>query len=127
MPHVQKTVLVVEDEVSLNNVICDQLRRKGYKVLNAFDGDSGIKTALENHPDAIVLDLMMPKLNGKEVLCELRNDSWGKNVPVIIATNLESIQDMNDCLAKDVRAYFIKTDISIESIVKTVELSLADT
>lgn len=114
-------VLVLEDEVSLNRILCDELTRRGFAVLDAYDGEEGLKIALHQRPDIILLDLKMPKVDGKTFLKQIRADEWGKEVPVLVATNVDTIEDMNECMSSRVEGYFIKSNVSLDTIFKTIE------
>jgi len=86
----QKLVLIVEDEAALRMAVGDILQAEGFAVLQATNGLEGLNTALKEHPDLILLDLMMPVMDGLTMLEKLRADEWGKNVPVFPLTNNNS-------------------------------------
>jgi two-component system sensor histidine kinase/response regulator len=79
-----------------------------------------LETALEKHPDLILLDLMMPKMDGMSMLKKLREDAWGKKVPVIILTNMSSEQKLLEAREANVTDYFIKSDWEIEELPELV-------
>ncbi len=119
----QKTILVVEDEKSLRNAIADVLRLKKFLPLEAKNGREGVELALKKHPDLILLDLIMPEMDGMAALKKIREDGWGATVPVIILTNLSAT---NEKLAGDMAAhklvhYLIKSDWKIHDVIKKVE------
>ena len=87
----QKTVLIVEDEKNIVDILRFNLQRSGYAILEAYDGDDGLKKALSANPDLILLDVMLPKMNGFDVCKALREK--GSNVPVIILTAREEESD----------------------------------
>lgn len=87
----KKTVLIVEDEKSIVDIIRFNLEKEGYGVQTAYDGEAGLTKAREGNPDLILLDVMLPKMNGFDVCRELR--SGGSNVPVIILTAREGESD----------------------------------
>ena len=78
-----KKVLVVEDERTLRDALVKKLSKEEFTVLSAKDGKEGLDTALAEHPDLILLDILMPKMNGIEVLQKLREDEWGAKAKVI--------------------------------------------
>lgn len=82
----QQTVLVIEDEGDVVDLLRYNLNRAGYKVLIARNGVEGLKSARENLPDCVILDLMMPKMNGEEVCRELRDEPLTQHLPVIMLT-----------------------------------------
>lgn len=87
----KKTVLIVEDEKSIADILRFNLQREGYATLEAYDGESGLQQALDQKPDLMLLDVMLPKLTGFEVCKALRDK--GSNVPVIILTAREEEAD----------------------------------
>jgi DNA-binding response OmpR family regulator len=115
-----KTILIIEDETSLQDALKDALTRKGFTCLGENDGEAGLKAALEHKPDLIMLDLLMPKMDGMEMLKKLRQDSWGKGARVLILTNLSA--DTGDRVRTIVETapdfYLVKSDWSINDIVK---------
>lgn len=81
-------ILIVEDDQILLQMYKDKFEIGKFEVVTALDGAEGLNMALEQHPDLILLDLAMPKMDGMTVMRKLREDAWGKAVPVIILTNL---------------------------------------
>lgn len=118
-----KTILIVEDEKSLREALVDILKLKNFVTLEAKNGREGLELALAKHPDAILLDLIMPEMDGMTALKKLREDVWGDRAVVIILTNLSAI---NGNLAADVAVnrpthYLIKSDWKLHDIVKKIE------
>ncbi len=122
--HNKKKVLVVDDNTSLTTVLVDKLSLSGFEAIGAYDGEEGLQKALSLHPDVILLDLVMPKMDGLSMLKKLRADEWGKSCRVIILTLLEE----NDYIAKAVEynifGYIVKTDYSLDEIVDQVKTAL---
>lgn len=115
------TILIAEDEQPLLTSLVDKFAHVGFEVLEARNGEEALRVALSRHPDAILLDLIMPKMDGLAVLDKLRKDEWGKNVPVIILTNL----NMDDRIIREVTEYepsfyLMKSEISLKDIVSKV-------
>lgn len=121
-----KTVLVVEDERSLREAIADVLRFREFKVLEAKNGREGFELALSKHPDLILLDQIMPEMDGMSALRRIREDKWGANVPVIFLTNLSgnSEQLISSVMAHNPVLNLIKSDWKIHDVVKKIELIL---
>ncbi len=116
-----KKILVAEDDKVLLNLVRDQLSAHGYEVLGVSNGKEGLDLALKVHPDLILADVMMPVMGGMEMVTELRKDEWGKNAQIIILTNLNSDESVADFLEKGAYDYLLKSDWSIEDIVKRVK------
>ena len=119
------SVLIVEDEQSLLKALSETLSRNDVHVLTAQNGQEGLAAALQHKPDLIVLDLLMPVMNGEDMLDLLRKDSWGAEVPVIILSNVSKTADVTRNVSrvvdgKQLNDYFVKADTSIEQIVQLV-------
>ncbi|MFA5932250.1 MAG: response regulator [Candidatus Paceibacterota bacterium] len=116
-------ILVVEDEKILVNTLEEKLLAEGFEVLKAYNGIDGFTLALSEHPNLILLDLLMPKMDGMSMLKELRKDDWGKNVPVIILTNLTAgDEERNRDITKlEPSYYFMKTEKSLEEIIEKIK------
>lgn len=119
-----KTILIVEDEAPMLNVLADNLEAEGFAVLRAANGVEGLERALSGHPDLVLLDIMMPQMNGFTMLEKLRADEWGKKVPVIILTNFGDNEKVAEALADDVSEYFVKSDIKLEEVIARVKQKL---
>jgi len=92
-----QTVLIIEDDQIILEMYRDKFQVSHFGVITALNGEDGLAAALRHHPDLILLDLAMPKMDGMTVMKNLRQDQWGMNVPVIILTNLNL---MGECLKK---------------------------
>ena len=108
-PNETYRILIIEDDPDLGYTLNETLQASGFRTMAVADGESGLTLALAHHPDAILLDLKLPKLNGKSVLTRLRNDEWGKYVPVIVLTAEEDTKTIADMLKHSAQAYFIKS------------------
>lgn len=115
-----KTILVVEDEVPLITSLKIKLERAGYKVLEAMDGEQGLKLALSKHPDLILLDIIMPVMDGITMMNKLREDEWGKTAQLIFLTNLSSEEKELQAKQQGVHDYIIKADWKLEDIIKKI-------
>lgn len=119
-----KKILIVEDEVPMLSALTDTLEEEEFSVVKAVNGIDGLTSAFIERPDLILLDIMMPKMDGLEMLEKLRTDEWGKNVPVIILTNYGDNDRVAEALGDDVSEYFIKSDITLEEIVSRIKEKL---
>src|SRR3989344_3054656 len=122
MKKTQKTVLIIEDEKSLREAVVDILRIKGITPLAAKNGKEGVESALSKHPDLILLDLIMPEMDGMAALQKIREDAWGKNVPIIILTNLSPINGSGAgfMATHALTHYFVKSDWKIHDIANKI-------
>jgi DNA-binding response OmpR family regulator len=120
-----KTILIVEDEEDLSQALSDELFHAKYDVLVAKNGQEGLRIALKNHPDLILLDIVMPEMDGMTVLKKLRADSWGKKAPVIMLTNLSATDKILQGVAENEPSYYmIKSDWKIADIVARIHEQL---
>ncbi len=121
-----KTVLVVDDEIALVKALETVLKSEGYKVITASDGEVGFKMCHDNHPDLILLDILMPHLDGLGMLEKLRTckDDFCEHVPVIILTNLTNEDFEKNANKLDAPDYVIKSDTDLKSIVAMVHKKL---
>jgi DNA-binding response OmpR family regulator len=119
----KKIILVTEDEKSIRSALNIKLINEGFEVLEAKNGEEGLEIALSEHPDLILLDLLMPQIDGMTMLKELRKDSWGKTVPVIILTNLSSAdEEINRNITElEPTYYFVKTEKKLEEIIEKIK------
>lgn len=133
----RKTILIVEDEVSLRNALRDKFMREGYVVFDAKDGEQGLAMALLEYPNLILLDIVMPKMDGMTMLKKLRSEKvkaskqvvedWAKSVPVMILTNLGA-DDKNmtkDIVEDDYTHYFVKSNSTLNDLVEKVKERLS--
>lgn len=119
-----KKILFIEDEVALQKALGDVLRKENYEVISALDGEIGLRMAVTQKPDLILLDLILPKKEGLEVLKELRENPETKRIPVIILTNLERIENVDKALEMGATAYLIKTQYKLEEVIEKVKKAL---
>jgi DNA-binding response OmpR family regulator len=116
----KKRVLVVDDDDNLRNVLLDALNASGFESTGAANGEEGLKMALESHPDAIMLDVMMPKMDGWQVLDSLRADAWGKGAKVMMLTSLGQMENIAHAVDKKVFNYIVKSDLNIDNIAEVI-------
>jgi DNA-binding response OmpR family regulator len=117
-------ILLVEDELFMVKALRRKLESEGFKVLTAKTGREGLEVAFGQHPDFILLDLIIPEMDGMAVLTKLREDEWGRDVPVVILTNLYSPEKVKEGNKLGVKDFLIKTDCSINDITKKIKESL---
>ena len=120
----KKTVLIVEDETDLLQALVDAFTAEGFTALGATNGDDGLAVAYKAHPDIVLLDIVMPKMDGLSMLKHLRNDAWGKAVPVIILTNLSDFHSVAAALSADVHDFLVKSNWEIDKVVAAVRKRL---
>jgi len=114
----------VEDDTPLRNILVQKLSDEGFNILQAKDGEQGLAMAKEKEPDLILLDILLPKMDGITMLKNLRSDGWAKATPVIILTNVDNPTTVADAVENDMLGYLIKSDWKIEDVVKVVKEKL---
>lgn len=116
----KKRLLVVEDESMIAKPLVDACRADGFDVLVAKDGKEGLAIALEEHPDLIVLDILMPKMSGLEMRRLLREDAWGRDVPIMFLTNVDQDHRPEGADDEHVTDYVVKSDWRLHDVVKLI-------
>lgn len=124
MPEMTK-ILIVEDEAYLNKAFQIVLEKNGYKVETCFDGKEALEKAETFKPDLILLDILMPNMNGKEFLKKYDIQNTHKNVKILVLSNLETKDDTDDTYKLGAHKYFVKSLASPQMLVKLVEQTLA--
>ncbi len=119
-----KTILLIEDESALQKTFGEILKQEGYETVSALNGDIGLKLAKLKKPDLILLDLVLPKMHGFEVLKALKEDKETKNIPVIVLTNLEEIEDVEKAIELEATTYLVKAQYSLEEVVAKIKKAL---
>ena len=117
-------IVVADDDRMFRKAAETTLRRQGYDVATASDGEEALQLIRSERPDMIVLDLIMPKLQGFDVLTILKQDALTSAIPVIVLSSLAQEQDKQEALNLGAVAYFNKTTFSMSELVKQVENTL---
>ncbi len=117
----KRIILLVEDELAQRVALRDKLRKEGFGILEAKNGEEGLASALKDKPDLILLDIMMPKMDGLEMARRLRQDEWGKHAKVVILTNSPDMENIRRSLEDEVFEYFVKSDTKIEYIIDRIK------
>lgn len=121
-----KTILLIEDEAALQKTFGDILKQEGFKMMGALDGEAGLNMARTEKPDLILLDLVLPKVHGFEVLRALKEDSTTKNIPIIVLTNLEGMGDVEKALELGATTYLVKASYTLEEIVAKIKKAIGE-
>jgi len=116
-----KTILIAEDEGPMLRALVDKFEKSGFKVFPAQDGEEGLSKALKEKPDILMLDIIMPKINGLELIKKIRDDKWGEQVPIILLTNLSDNDSVAEAAKYGVYDFLVKTDWHLDDIVKLVK------
>jgi len=114
----KKRILVVDDEADVAKVIQIRLTANGYEVLSACDGPEGLELAQKEKPDLILLDILMPDMDGFQTLEKLKRDSQTKSIPVIMLTAQSQLNDVTKATNLGAEDYIVKPFDSIAMLVK---------
>lgn len=117
-------ILIAEDEPTLNKALSEFLSEEGYKVTSVSDGEAAVKAAKSGDPDLILLDIILPKKDGYEVLDELKADPAMAGVPIILLTNLESADNIQKAFDKGATTYLVKSNYKLEEVVEKIKETL---
>lgn len=120
-----KSILIIEDDSDLRGILRDSLADEGYQVYEAKNGEQGLTLALSKRPDLVLLDIILPGMDGLAVLSGIRKDkTWGQNAKVLMLTNLSDSQSVTDCLELGAHSFLVKADWTIEGILAAVQNDL---
>ncbi len=119
-----KSILIIEDEEILLNLLQNKLSQENYQVEIAKDGQEGLVKAKENKPDLILLDIVMPKMGGFEVMEEISQDKYLKDVPIIIISNSGQPVELDRAKKLGAKDWLIKTDFTAEEVMGKVKKQL---
>lgn len=119
-PQVEKKILVVEDDKGLRRAITFMLEQVGHKVILAEDGEVALRMVESEMPNLILLDLIIPKVNGFEVLRRLKGDARTKDIPVVCFSNLSQENDKEQVLGMGAVEFVMKADVSVDQVLGIV-------
>ncbi len=119
-----KKILVIEDDKFLRELISQKLLKEGYEISEAIDGEEGLKKVKEEKPDLVLLDLILPGIDGFEVLSEMKDDPILAQIPVIILSNLGQKEDVEKGLRLGAVDYLIKAHFTPGEIVEKINNAL---
>lgn len=123
----KKTILVVDDEDFIRDTLGEKLSKSGFDVLKASDGEEALKIATESHPDLILLDIVMAKMDGMTCMKKIREDAWGSTVPIIMLTQMEPDDQMLQEIVESKPTYYlVKNKFSLDEVVEKVKSRLAE-
>lgn len=123
----EKKILIVEDDANFVKILTDGLRQSGFNnISSAFDGETGFKKALEEKPDLILLDLILPKMRGEEFLKKLRAHEDTHTLAVLIVSQLSDYEKISETMSLGIKGYLVKSDFSLESMIGQIRTILAE-
>ncbi|MDD5566794.1 MAG: response regulator [Patescibacteria group bacterium] len=117
----KKFILIIEDEQTLARSLTDKLTRSGYRVESEIEGVRGLRKVVETKPDLVILDIILPGLNGLKVLKSLKSKSCTKDIPVILVSNVDDKESQDEGMKLGAANYLIKTNVSLAKIIQEIE------
>jgi len=121
MPNQKQKILMVEDDRFLRKIYRDKLTRAGFEFIEATNGIEGTNKVISEKPDLVLLDLILPRKNGFDVLIDMKRNKNTKDIPVIILSNLGQESDVKRGLALGAQDYLVKTEVSLSEVVDKVK------
>ena len=121
----KKTILIIEDEVAMLRALVEKFGKEGFNTLSAQDGEEGYEVAMKENPDFLIIDIIMPKMDGITLMKKIREDEkWGVEVPIIMLTNLSDPESVSEAAKYKVYDFLVKTDWRLNDVVKLVKEKL---
>lgn len=114
-------ILFIEDDPFLSDIYMTKFEEVGYDIDISNDGEEGLKKIRENKPDIVLLDIVLPKKSGLEILEEIKNDSTLKHIPVLILSNLGMDQNFDKAKSLGAAGYLVKSQYTPSEVVAEVE------
>lgn len=118
------TVLIVDDDAILRELYKTAFTSAGVSVLTASSGAEGAELALAHHPDAILMDILMPEMNGHEAVSRIRRDDWGKTAKIIYLTNLSDAENVVNAVEHGSDAYIVKANTDVKEVVNITRTTM---
>ena len=116
----KKKILIIEDEEFVRELYEETLQRAGFSIVTAIDGNEGFSKVISEKPDLILLDIMLPKMNGLDMLKKIKKKETVKNIPVILLTNFSQESVIKEGFSLGAAGYLIKADYTLEKIVEEI-------
>lgn len=124
----KNSIIIIEDNQELVEPLAEVFRTEGFEVLTALNGEEGLQKTLDEKPDVILLDIILPGMDGFSFLEQLRGEGdYGNDVPVIVLTNLDDAETVGSAMKYGVHDFLLKSDWQIDDVLKKVREKLAVT
>lgn len=122
----EKKILIADDDEQFLQIIADKLRSVGFSVLAVADGEEAVSMSMAEHPDLLLLDILMPKMGGLEAMQKLREaDEWGKQVPIFLVTSVDPDDTVLKAVADNKPTYYLmKGELDLNQMVEKIKEQL---
>jgi len=117
-------IAIIEDDPVISQMYCMKFEADGFEVQVADNGRDGINLVEQFKPDLILMDMKMPQMNGDEALVKIRSESWGRDVPVMVLTNLGEEEAPKSLHSLGIHSYIVKADMTPRQVVERVKTAL---
>jgi DNA-binding response OmpR family regulator len=124
-PSTDVVIAIIEDEPSIRELYTIKLQNEGYKVISAVDGVEGLELVRAQKPNLVLLDLLMPHMNGDEMLTAMRKEFWGRDTKVIILTNVSRLEAPESLMSMNISRYVVKAEHTAGQVADIVKEVLA--
>jgi CheY-like chemotaxis protein len=121
---INTTVLIADDDESIREMYSAAFSAAGINVITAADGNQCVELALKHHPDAILVDIIMPNLNGHEAVSKIRMDDWGKTAKIVFLTNMSDAENVVQAVEERSEEYIIKANTSPKEVINQVRQAM---
>lgn len=112
---------MIEDDIFLRKIYRDKLTKAGFKFIEATNGEEGLNKVTSEKPNLVLLDLILPRKNGFDVLIEMKKHKKSRDIPVIILSNLGQDTDIKRGFSLGAEDYLVKSDVSLSEVVEKVK------
>ncbi|OGI83974.1 hypothetical protein A2997_00780 [Candidatus Nomurabacteria bacterium RIFCSPLOWO2_01_FULL_36_10b] len=116
-----KNILIIEDDEFLLSLAVTKLQKAGYDVESAKDGEDGIKKLAETKPDLLILDLMLPHIDGFEILKQIKSDTKFAGMRIVVFSNLGSDEDISKATKLGANDYMVKSSFTLDELVAKID------
>ena len=116
-----KNILLIEDDITVAESITYTLKNAGYLVETTSSGRAGVERALKTHPDLVIMDIILPDINGADAIAKIRLDPWGETAKVIVLSNVDPEQISYKLAHLNVLQYLLKVENTLDQIAKVVD------
>ena len=118
------TVLIADDDDVIREMYSTAFTASGIQVLGAANGSECVELALRHHPNAILVDIMMPGMDGHEAVNKIRLDSWGKDAKIIYLTNMSDAENVVHAVEQGSEKYIVKANTSVKEVINQVRIAM---
>ncbi len=119
-------IALIEDDKILSDALYEGLKQEGFEVLRAFDGEEGLSLVEREKPLLVLLNIILPKMDGLAVARKMKSNPAIKDIPIIILTQLDRLDPVSDAIESGIYDYYVKSDFSVDKIVEIVKNKIKD-